>query len=86
MYHVDDRCREWWNMYDKALGDDRQFTRFDFGLTFSAGVMLFKHYYAGISYDVGCVNVYWNHVSQLEAGISGYARTGNFSITVGYNF
>jgi len=59
--------------------------RFDFGLSFGAGVTIKKHYYVGIQYDLGLVNMAitgenkdWSDGTKL--------RNGNFAIQVGYNF
>lgn len=56
--------------------------RFDFGLTFGAGVMLWEHYYVGIAYDFGLVNM----AVDKEWGDKAKFRNRNFSIQLGYNF
>ena len=49
----------------------------DFGMQFGAGVLLAKHYYAGVGYDLG-------FLQQNNRGA--HAKTRNFFINVGYNF
>ena len=56
--------------------------RFDFGLTFGAGVTIKKHYYVGIAYDLGLVNM----AIEKEWGKEAKFHNRNFSIQVGYNF
>ena len=67
---------------------NRGISRFDTGLTFTAGVTLFRHYYAGISYDIGLNNIMNRKaLAQLiEAGGAAYMHNGTFSISVGYTF
>lgn len=56
--------------------------RFDFGLSFGLGVELWDHYYAGVKYDVGLVNMAIKDVW----GNDYKAHNGTFAITLGYNF
>lgn len=56
--------------------------RFDFGLTFGAGVTLRKHYYVGIVYDLGLINM----AVDKEWGKDAKFHNRNFSIQLGYNF
>lgn len=56
--------------------------RFDFGLTFGAGVTIKKHYYVGIAYDLGLVNM----AIEEQWGKDAKFHNRNFSIQVGYNF
>jgi len=56
--------------------------RFDFGLSFGAGVTLREHYYVGIVYDLGLVNM----AIDKEWGKEAKFHNRNFSIQLGYNF
>ena len=56
--------------------------RFDFGLSFGLGVELWDHYYAGVKYDVGLVNM----AIKDMWGNDFKAHNGTFAITLGYNF
>ena len=56
--------------------------RFDFGLLFGAGVTLREHYYVGIVYDLGLVNM----AIDKEWGKEAKFHNRNFSIQLGYNF
>ena len=56
--------------------------RFDFGLTFGAGVTFKEHYYVGIAYDLGLVNM----AIEDEWGKEAKFHNRNFSIQIGYNF
>lgn len=56
--------------------------RFDFGLTFGAGVTIKEHYYVGIAYDLGLVNM----AIEDEWGKDAKFHNRNFSIQIGYNF
>ena len=55
--------------------------RFDFGLSFGAGVALWEHYYVGIKYDLGLVNM---AVKEINNNVK--LHNGTFAITLGYNF
>ena len=55
--------------------------RFDFGLSFGAGVALWQHYYVGLKYDLGLVNM---AVKDLANSVK--YHNGTFAITLGYNF
>lgn len=76
---------------EKELRGDLK--RFDFGLSFGAGVTMKEHYYAGIKYDLGLVNMlntknehssyYYKDFPNEKAP---RALQGNFSICLGYNF
>lgn len=67
--------------------------RFDFGLSFGAGVTMKEHYYVGIKYDLGLLNMlntkdehsgyYYKYYKDEKAP---RALQGNFSICLGYNF
>lgn len=59
--------------------------RFDFGLSFGAGVTIKKHYYVGIQYDLGLMNM---AIHDKEWGYPDGTKfhNGNFAIQVGYNF
>lgn len=69
--------------------------RFDFGLSFGTGVLIKEHYYVGIKYDLGLVNVlntseknssyYYDKDVNGEDGKS-IGRLTNFQISFGYNF
>lgn len=56
--------------------------RFDVGLSFGIGIELLEHYYAGIKYDVGLINMAMKDVY----GDNYKAHNGTFAITFGYNF
>lgn len=56
--------------------------RFDCGLTFGAGVTFMEHYYVGIAYDLGLVNM----AIDKEWGKEAKLHNRNFSIQIGYNF
>ena len=56
--------------------------RFDLGLSFGAGVELWDHYYVGIKYDLGLVNM----AIKDELGEGYKAHNGTFAISLGYNF
>lgn len=56
--------------------------RFDCGLTFGAGVTFMEHYYVGIAYDLGLVNM----AIDKEWGKDVKLHNRNFSIQIGYNF
>jgi Bor protein. len=49
----------------------------DFGMQVGAGVLLAKHYYAGVGYD-------WGFLKQNNMGVK--ATTRNFFVNIGYNF
>lgn len=76
---------------EKELRGDLK--RFDFGLSFGVGVTMKEHYYAGIKYDLGLVNMlntknehsgyYYKYYKNEKAP---RALQGNFSICLGYNF
>lgn len=70
--------------FGKSASDEYRtgMKRFDFGLSFGLGVGLWAHYYAGIKYDVGLVNM----AIKDEWGNDFKAHNGTFSITLGYNF
>lgn len=55
------------------------FKRSDFGLRFGVGVTVMKHYYAGVGYDLGLLNI------SKESG-DGKIKNGSFFISLGYNF
>ena len=55
------------------------FKRSDFGLRFGAGVTYLKHYYLGLGYDLGLLNI-----SKESDG--GKIKNGSFFISLGYNF
>lgn len=55
--------------------------RFDLGLSFGAGVALWEHYYVGIKYDLGLVNMATKEISNYVK-----MHNGTFAITLGYNF
>ena len=67
---------------DKEKGDLK---RFDFGLSFGTGVS-FDKFYVGLKYDLGLSNIgekdRWYKGEDDKAKI----KTGNFAISVGYNF
>ncbi len=72
--------------------DDEQFPgykRFDFGFSFGAGVTLCKHYYVGIQYELGLVDMYnsnWKKAAKSDGGKYQATKNKNFMVTVGYNF
>lgn len=70
--------------FGKSSGDEEHFgaQRFDCGLTFGAGVTFMKHYYVGIAYDLGLVNM----AIDEELGKETKLHNRNFSIQIGYNF
>jgi len=55
------------------------FKRSDFGLRFGVGVTVMKHYYAGVGYDLGLLNI------SKDSG-EGKIKNGSFFISLGYNF
>ncbi len=59
--------------------------RFDFGLSFGAGVTIKEHYYVGIQYDLGLINMAI-HDDEFAYGDKTKFHNGNFAIQVGYNF
>ena len=70
--------------FGKSTDDEGHFgaKRFDFGLTFGAGVTFKEHYYVGIAYDLGLVNM----AIEDEWGKEAKFHNRNFSIQIGYNF
>lgn len=70
--------------FDESTANEARFgaKRFDFGLSFGAGVILRKHYYVGIVYDLGLVNM----AIDKEWGKEAKFHNRNFSIQLGYNF
>lgn len=78
---------------DKVDEERGDLQRFDFGLSFGVGLTLKEHYYAGIKYDLGLVNMfntkdehsiyYYKYYKNEKAPRS---LQGNFSICFGYNF
>ncbi len=56
--------------------------RFDVGLSFGAGVTFRKHYYIGIVYDLGLMNMAIDKEWSKDAKF----HNRNFSIQLGYNF
>lgn len=59
--------------------------RFDLGLSFGAGVTIREHYYVGIQYDLGLMNMAI-HDKEYGWGDKAKFRNGNFAIQLGYNF
>ena len=59
--------------------------RFDFGLSFGAGVTIKKHYYVGIQYDLGLVNMAI-HDDEFAYSDKTKFHNGNFAVQLGYNF
>lgn len=58
--------------------------RFDFGLSFGAGLTILEHYHIGIKYDLGLLNM---AIIDKFAYQEGYRmHNGTFAITLGYNF
>ncbi|WP_295940573.1 porin family protein [uncultured Alistipes sp.] len=55
------------------------FKRSDFGLRFGAGVAIKKHYYVGLGYDLGLLNI------GKDTGDVKF-KNGSFFISLGYNF
>lgn len=54
--------------------------RFDMGLQFGAGLTISKHYYLGVSYQLGLTNI-------ADGAEDGYSlKNKNLMISVGYNF
>lgn len=70
--------------FGKSTDDKEKYgmKRFDFGLSFGAGVELWDHYYVGLKYDLGLVNM----SIKDEWGEGFKAHNGTFAITLGYNF
>lgn len=71
--------------------ETENYNRFDVGLQFGAGFIVYKHYYIGVSYDLGLINTQKN-VSTF-VGPSGFINVGGFkaknrswAISIGYNF
>lgn len=68
-------------------GEDKgDLKRFDFGLSFGIGVSI-NQFYVGLKYDLGLSNIgekdrWYKGEEESKAKI----RTGNFAISVGYNF
>lgn len=56
--------------------------RFDAGICFGAGVTWKQHYYLGIQYDLGCVNMAIKQAWDDKVSL----RNGTFSLQLGYNF
>lgn len=52
--------------------------RFDVGLQFGAGITLARHYYLGVAYEFGFVNMFKNNGSS--------SKNSNFMINIGYQF
>lgn len=66
--------------------DKGDLKRFDFGLSFGTGVS-FSKFYVGVKYDLGLSNIgqkdcWYKGEDETKAKI----RTGNFAVSVGYNF
>ena len=59
--------------------EGQMFKRSDFGLRFGVGVTVMKHYYAGVGYDLGLLNI------SKDSG-EGKIKNGSFFISLGYNF
>lgn len=59
--------------------------RFDLGLSFGAGVTIKEHYYVGIQYDLGLMNMAI-HDREYGWGDKAKFHNGNFAIQLGYNF
>lgn len=59
--------------------------RFDLGLSFGAGVTIREHYYVGIQYDLGLMNMAI-HDKEYGWGDKAKFHNGNFAIQLGYNF
>lgn len=70
--------------FGKSSDDKDRFgaKRFDMGLSFGAGVTILSHYYIGLQYDLGLVNM----VHKTEWGKDTKMHNGNFAVHVGYNF
>lgn len=58
--------------------------RFDLGLSFGAGVTIKEHYYVGIQYDLGLMNMAIH--DDKAFGDKAKFHNGNFAIQLGYNF
>lgn len=58
--------------------------RFDLGLAFGVGVTISKHYYIGVQYDLGLMNLAIK--DQQNWGDQTKINSGNLMIQVGYNF
>ena len=73
--------------FGKSSEDKERFgaKRFDLGLTFGAGVTIKKHYYVGIAYDLGLMNMAI-HDEDGAYGKDVKFHNRNFSIQVGYTF
>lgn len=57
----------------------KMFKRSDVGLRFGLGVTIKKHYYVGLGYDLGLLNI----SKEMEEG---KLTNGSFFISLGYNF
>jgi len=53
--------------------------RFDTGITIQAGLTFFEHLYAGMSYEIGVINL-------VKSGVTAYSNNGCFAVSVGYTF
>ncbi|MDE6152241.1 MAG: PorT family protein, partial [Prevotella sp.] len=67
------------------------YNRFDVGLQFGAGFIVYKHYYIGVAYDLGLIDTQKN--ASIITGPSGFINVGGFkaknrswTISLGYNF
>lgn len=68
--------------YDYFGSDDDSYgvKRFDMGLQFGAGLTISKHYYLGVSYQLGLTNI-------ADSADDDYSlKNKNLMISVGYNF
>ena len=67
-----------WREYEKKWYDYDATRRFDMGLQIGTGVVLAKHYYVGLAYELG-------FLSQVTDS-DGYCKNRNFMVNVGYQF
>ncbi len=61
-------------------------TRFDMGLQVGAGFTFARHYYLGVAYEFGLVNIAKDNLANARANGGAKMKNKNFFISAGYQF